>query len=105
MGYEAYARFHEIMAEESGQTVVPVLVESIAPWLLVCMKGFNQVLPLLISAASRSGTAPHGKRAYPKSKFVGFDLCDDAIAHAKEMTETEGLTNIEFKKQDVQLLN
>jgi hypothetical protein len=29
--YSAYPRFHEIMAEDSGQTVLPVLLEKILP--------------------------------------------------------------------------
>ena len=105
VGYEAYARFHEIMAEESGQTVVPVLVEKVLPLAPGLHERLESGITAVDIGCGRGRALRRMASAYPKSKFVGFDLCDDAIAHAKEMTEAEGLTNIEFKKQDVAALD
>ncbi|MFD1379081.1 class I SAM-dependent methyltransferase [Fodinicurvata halophila] len=38
---------------------------------------------------------------YPRSRFLGYDLCADAVAHAQAVVAEEGLTNIRFEQRDL----
>lgn len=40
-------------------------------------------------------------RAFPASTFVGFDLAEDAITHARREAADEGLENVQFEVRDV----
>ena len=41
---------------------------------------------------------------FPNSRFVGYDLCDDAVAAARAEAERQGLNNIRFETRDVSQL-
>jgi 2-polyprenyl-3-methyl-5-hydroxy-6-metoxy-1,4-benzoquinol methylase len=41
---------------------------------------------------------------FPASRFTGYDLCDDAIAPAREAACHRGLTNVRFESRDVSAL-
>jgi SAM-dependent methyltransferase len=43
-------------------------------------------------------------REYPASTFVGYDLAEDAIAAARQESESMGLSNVRFEVQDVATL-
>lgn len=99
--YEAFDRFHEVMAEESGQTVVAALNEYILP----IVPGLVERLAAGIEVADigcGSGRALiRMAREFPHSRFVGLDLCADAIAAARREAERHGLSNIRFEVHDV----
>ncbi|MFC3119884.1 class I SAM-dependent methyltransferase [Jhaorihella thermophila] len=40
-------------------------------------------------------------RRYPASRFVGYDLCADAIDFAAQRARTEELTNVRFETRDL----
>ena len=43
--------------------------------------------------------------AYPKSRFVGYDFSDDALAAARAEADAKGLTNVRFVAKDVSTLD
>ena len=94
--YEAYDRFHEVMAEESAQTVVAALDDSILP----LVAGLKDKLERGIDVADigcGSGRAVNYLAAlYPKSNFFGIDLCKEAIDTARREAQELGLGNVEF---------
>lgn len=102
--YSAYHRFHEVMAEDSGQTVVAVLESQILPLVF----GLQEQLSLGISVADIGcgrGLALHKLAGlFPDSDFVGYDLSEDAIAWANTESQRLGLTNITFQVQDAALI-
>lgn len=99
--YEAFERFHEIMAQDSGVNIVDALTNQIlpvVPGLIDRLKAGIQVLDV----GSGRGRAIHKMaQAYPKSHFTGLDLSEEAIAYAKTEAEKLGLTNFTFAVQDM----
>ncbi len=99
--YDRYSRFHEVMAEDSGQTVLSSL--------------FTHILPLVPGLADRleagvSGARPRLCRGralvklaerFPSSSFVGYDLSQEAIAFAGGQAAERGLANLEFAVRDL----
>jgi ubiquinone/menaquinone biosynthesis C-methylase UbiE len=98
--YEAYERFHEVMAEESAQTVVAALDEFILP----LVPGLQAQLEAGVDVADigcGSGRAINYLAAlYPNSRFHGIDLCQEAINAALHQAKELGLSNVEFTAMD-----
>lgn len=98
--YSEFSRFHEIMAEDSGQTVIPALFEHIiplAPDLEAKLEAGADVLDL---GCGRGVALRTMAKRYPRSRFLGLDLSGEAVAWANEQVETEGLTNIRYEVAD-----
>lgn len=99
--YEAYNRFHEVMAEESGQTVVSALHEHIlplAPGLVDSLKKGVRVLDV----GCGSGRAINElARTFPNSQFVGYDLCKETVERARAEARACKLKNARFERRDV----
>jgi 2-polyprenyl-3-methyl-5-hydroxy-6-metoxy-1,4-benzoquinol methylase len=102
--YEAFHRFHEVMAEESAQTVVAALTEHILPLAPGLVDKLERGINVL-DIGCGSGRAICALAAeFPDSTFVGYDLCDDAIAAATAETARLRLKNARFEKRDVSQL-
>jgi len=94
--YEAYHRFHEVMAEESLQTVVAPLFDHILPLVPGLMDDLERGITVL-DAGCGSGQALNAMAArFPQSRFVGIDLCAPAIEAAHATSRANGSSNIEF---------
>jgi SAM-dependent methyltransferase len=80
--YDDYPCFHQIMAEDSDMTVVAGLFDTIlplAPGLEARLEAGIEVL----DAGCGSGHALLAMaQRYPRSRFTGYDISADAIAHA-----------------------
>jgi 2-polyprenyl-3-methyl-5-hydroxy-6-metoxy-1,4-benzoquinol methylase len=102
--YHEFHRFHEVMADESAQTVVAALLDHIlplAPALKDCLERGIDVLDI----GCGSGRALCLLAAeFPDSNFVGYDLCDDAVAAANAEANSRHLKNIRFESRDVSQL-
>lgn len=103
--YEAYDRFHEVMADESSLSVVAGLHEHILP----LMPGLSDRLDVginVLDIGCGSGLAVcELAQRFPRSRFTGYDLCADAIAAAKRNATLRGLTNVTFEVRDVSSLD
>jgi ubiquinone/menaquinone biosynthesis C-methylase UbiE len=99
--YSAFPRFHEVMVEDSGQTVVAALTDAIlplVPGLTERLEGGIDVLDV----GSGSGRAMNLlARKFPNSRFVGYDFSEEAIARARAEAEEYGTTNVCFEVKDV----
>jgi 2-polyprenyl-3-methyl-5-hydroxy-6-metoxy-1,4-benzoquinol methylase len=102
--YEKFHRFHEVMAEESAQTVVSALRDHILP----LMKGMKDKLQRgidVVDIGCGSGRALCLMAAdFPNSRFTGYDLCPDAIAAARNQAQRHELQNVQFDVRDVSRL-
>jgi 2-polyprenyl-3-methyl-5-hydroxy-6-metoxy-1,4-benzoquinol methylase len=97
--YEKFTRFHEVMAEDSGQSVLSSLESHILPLVPELTSRLRQGISVLDVGCGRGRILHRMAAAYPNSRFVGLDLSEDAIAYAR--AEAEGLANIEFHSQDL----
>ncbi len=101
--YSAFPRFHEVMAEDSGQTVVAALTDAILPLVPGLTERLEEGMDVL-DVGSGSGRALNlMARTFPNSRFTGYDISEEAIARAE--AEAQGLTNVRFEIKDVATLD
>lgn len=101
VSYDRFHRFHEVMAEESGQTVLPALREHIltlVPGLTARLEHGIRVLDL---GCGRGRAIAEMASWYPRSTFTGLDLSEEAIAWAREHAGRRALDNIVFERRDL----
>lgn len=99
--YSAYRRFNEVMAEESGQTVVAGLFDHILP-LVEGLVGRLEAGIDVIDVGCGSGRAMIAlAEAYPRSRFAGYDFSEQAVAAARAEARRRGLSNVRFEARDV----
>jgi 2-polyprenyl-3-methyl-5-hydroxy-6-metoxy-1,4-benzoquinol methylase len=99
--YEKYPRFHEVMAEDSGQTVLSSLEEHILPLIPDLTIRLEEGIRVLDVGCGRGRAINLMAKRYPNSEFVGVDLSEDAISFAKEEAKKQGLRNATFVAKDV----
>lgn len=99
--YQAFHRFHEVMAEESAQTVVAALTDHILPLATGLQTALGQGIDVLDIGCGSGRAACRLAAEFPNSRFVGYDLCADAVAAACKEAERLGLQNICFETRDV----
>lgn len=99
--YERYRRFHEVMAEDSGETVLPALLDDILPLVDGLSDRLTDGIRVLDVGCGRGRAINLLAANFPNSHFVGYDLSADAIGHARREAESRGNTNVEFIQHDV----
>ena len=99
IGYECFHRFHEVMAAESEQTVVAALDEIILPMIPGLTDQLEAGIDVLDVGCGAGKAACHLAELYPQSRFVGYDLCQEAVDAANDLAEDRGLTNIRFERR------
>lgn len=99
--YAEFPRFQEVMAEDSGQTVVPAIIDAIlplAPGLVERMEAGIDVLDV----GCGSGRALHVMAVHFKnSRFTGYDFSGEGVAAAQANARAKGLDNLKFEVKDV----
>lgn len=99
--YSEFKRFHQVMAEDSGQTVVAALIDFILPLVLGLKKTLEKGIEV-VDVGCGSGLALNLlAKTFPNSKFTGFDISDEAIETGKKETRRNNLTNLYFEVKNV----
>lgn len=103
--YSAYKRFHQVMAEDSGQTIVAALTELVLP----IVPGLPEVLELgidVLDLGCGSGRALNKMaETFPRSRFRGYDISEEAIDIARAEAQHRGLSNVQFQVKDAATLD
>jgi len=99
--YEAYGRFHEVMAEDSGQTVLPALLESILPLAPGLVERLQEGIDVLDVGCGMGRALTLMAETFPNSRFVGYDLATDAVARAQDAADERRLRNLRFEARDL----
>jgi len=103
--YEAYQRFHEVMASESELTTVAALVDSILPLVDGLPQRLERGIDVLDVGCGRGKALMTMAEAHPNSRFTGYDLCEDAIEPARQEAKQRRLTNVRFEARDLATLD
>jgi 2-polyprenyl-3-methyl-5-hydroxy-6-metoxy-1,4-benzoquinol methylase len=98
--YSEFKRFHEIMAEDSGQSVVPALFTHILPLVPGLHERLEAGIDVLDLGCGRGIALRLMAARYPRSRFLGLDLSTEAIAWATEQAREDGLTNVRYEQAD-----
>ncbi len=99
--YERYGRFHEVMAEDSGQTVVGALFDHILPLVPGLPQRLERGIRVLDAGCGSGRALALMAERYPRSHFVGVDLSDAAIHTARQAAWARGLGNVTFESRDL----
>jgi 2-polyprenyl-3-methyl-5-hydroxy-6-metoxy-1,4-benzoquinol methylase len=98
--YSRYKRFHEVMAEDSGQTIVSALEDHILPIVPGLMERLQTGIDVLDVGCGSGRAMNKLARLFPRSCFRGYDMSQEAIATATAEAQAHGLTNVQFCVQD-----
>lgn len=77
--YERFDRFHEIMAEESFQTIVSALDDHILPLVDGLVESLERGIDAVDVGCGRGLALMHLAERFPRSRFVGYDFSAEAI--------------------------
>jgi 2-polyprenyl-3-methyl-5-hydroxy-6-metoxy-1,4-benzoquinol methylase len=99
--YSSYQRFQQLMAEDSSAVLDAVLIDAILP----LVPGLPERLQSGIEVADVGCGSGHAinlmARAFPRSRFIGYDFSEDGIRTGREEAERWGLVNSRFEQRDV----
>jgi ubiquinone/menaquinone biosynthesis C-methylase UbiE len=99
--YERFPRFHDVMAEDSGQSVLSTLESHILPLVPGLAERLASGIRALDVGCGRGRIALRLAELFPDSRFVGVDLSREAIDDARTQASARGLQNVEFLTQDL----
>lgn len=98
--YENYPRFHEVMAEDSGMTVLQALEDHILPLIPGIKNRLKEGIKVLDLGCGRGKALLKMAELYPNSSFTGIDLSDEAIGWANNEAQKRRLDNLNFEVRD-----
>lgn len=99
--YCEYCGFHHVMAEESAQTAVAPLFEAILPLVPGLDARLERGIDVLDAGCGSGRVLVTMARRYPRSRFVGYDLCDDALEAGRAEADRFALRNLRFEVRDL----
>ncbi len=99
--YERYPRFHAVMAEDSGQSVLSSLTSHILPLVPGLADRLASGIQALDVGCGAGRIAIRLAEIFPGSRFTGIDLSGEAIAAARAEAASRGLKNAEFVRADL----
>jgi 2-polyprenyl-3-methyl-5-hydroxy-6-metoxy-1,4-benzoquinol methylase len=99
--YASFERFHAVMAEESEQTVVGALRDSILPLVPGLEAALDAGIDVLDLGCGSGRALNYLARHYPRSRFTGYDLSAEAIGTARVEAAEGVLRNVRFEVRDV----
>ncbi len=99
--YDNYPCFHHFMAEDSQQTVVDGIGDIIQTLMPEFCTKLDKGIAVLDAGCGSGRALIRLAQAHPASRFVGYDLCQDAIATARTSAAEKRLENITFEARDL----
>ena len=82
------------MAEDSGQTIVAVLIDRILPLVPGLVDALRYGISVLDVGCGSGRALNRMAREFPHSRFTGYDLLEEAIEAGRTEAERRGLTNV-----------
>ena len=99
--YSRFSRFHEVMAEDSGQSVLSSLESHILPLVPGLSDQLANGIQMLDAGCGRGLTMIRLAELFPKSRFTGIDLSSEAVMFAWTTAADKKLRNVEFIVADL----
>jgi ubiquinone/menaquinone biosynthesis C-methylase UbiE len=103
--YSAYPRFTELMSEGSSKVQDARLVDTILPLVDGLVDRLREGISVLDVGCGSGHAINLMAKAFPDSKFMGYDFSKKAIAAAKAEAKRLQLQNARFAAKDVATLN
>jgi SAM-dependent methyltransferase len=99
--YSRFTRFHEVMAEDSGQSVLSSITSHILPLVPGLEQRLTAGIDVLDLGCGRGRILNSLAAMFPASRFVGVDLSADAVAFANDEARAAGRSNVRFVAADL----
>ena len=99
--YSSFPRFHEVMAEDSGQSVLSSLESCILPLVPGLAEDLTRGIRVLDAGCGRGRVLIRLAELFPNSRFVGMDFSVEAIEGARGEAAARGVSNVEFIIRDL----
>lgn len=99
--YEKFPRFHAVMAEDSGQSVLSTLESHVLPLVPGLAERLSTGARWLDAGCGSGRILNRLAELFPKSRFTGRDLSQEAIGAAREGASAKGLTNVGYEVVDM----
>jgi 2-polyprenyl-3-methyl-5-hydroxy-6-metoxy-1,4-benzoquinol methylase len=99
--YSKFPRFHAVMAEDSGQSVLSSLESHILPLVPGLSAKLANGLQMLDVGCGRGLIMNRLAELFPKSRFTGMDLSSEAVMFAWKAAAEKKLRNVEFIVADL----
>jgi ubiquinone/menaquinone biosynthesis C-methylase UbiE len=99
--YAKFPRFHDVMAEDSGQSVLSSLESHIVPLVPGLADRLAEGIKMLDVGCGRGRIMNRLAELYPKSRFTGMDLSGEAVLVAWQEAAGKKLRNVEFIVADL----
>ncbi|MGE9289357.1 MAG: class I SAM-dependent methyltransferase [Puniceicoccales bacterium] len=99
--YSAFPGFHDIMEEDSTQSVINVLHSHIIPLVDGLEEKLEKGIDVIDIGCGRARAILELAGKYPKSGFTGLDLSQSAIEYGNEIARAKGLNNISLHVRDL----
>lgn len=101
--YSRYPRFQVLMAESSGLRFDHLLLQKVIP-LTGMADALGRGIDVLDVGCGRGHAVNLLARAFPRSRFTGYDFSEEGIAAAAAEAQALGNTNARFAARDVAAL-
>jgi 2-polyprenyl-3-methyl-5-hydroxy-6-metoxy-1,4-benzoquinol methylase len=98
--YSEFPRFHDVMAEDSGQSVLPALLDQILPLVPGLTKRLEGGIDVLDVGCGLGQADLLMAATFPRSRFTGIDISEEAISGATHAATAAGLENAVFEIRD-----
>jgi SAM-dependent methyltransferase len=98
--YERFSRFHAVMAEDSGQSVLSALETHVLPLVPGLAARLERGIRGLDVGCGSGRILNRLGELYPQSRFTGVDLSAEAIDNARAEAARKALRNVSFAVRD-----
>lgn len=103
--YSAYSEFQRLMAENSAQVHDNGLIDGILPLVPGLVERLNAGISVADVGCGQGHAINLLARAFPNSRFTGYDFSEAGVATGRAEAAAWGLTNASFVEQDAAKLN
>lgn len=99
--YSEYPDFQRLQAEESAQTFDAILVDVVLPLVAELPERLASGIDVADVGCGQGHAVNLMAKAFPLSRFVGYDFSEEGIAAARADAEALGLHNAGFQVRDI----
>ena len=103
--YSKFPKFQEMMREESAAVFDASLIDVTLPLVDGLVERLEQGIDVLDVGCGAGHAINLMAKAFPKSRFTGYDFSEEGVARGRAEAKEMGLTNATFEVKDVGTLD
>lgn len=97
LSYSEFPRFQTVMAEDSGQTVLPALIGEILPIVPGLVERLEKGIDVLDVGFGRGKALNLMAKHFPNSRFTGYEISREGVLFAQAEADANGVDNVSFE--------